>query len=163
MTQQRQNVRPEDVRLHFKNDRVHLRRPGRDQDVPVRAVWARPLSGRGGAVSFLNEKNEEVLMVSDLGELDPESRRIAQQDLARRYLLARIERVTRTDPHYGNRYWEVETDRGPRHFVMREPSKNVLWLTDDHVLIRDTMGCRYEIESLARLDPRSRALALRVL
>jgi hypothetical protein len=67
-----------------------------------------------------------------------------------------VSRVKRIDVQFGTRYWEVDTDRGPRWFALREPGKNVVWLSDDRLVLRDTAGNRYEIADLSALDARSR-------
>ena len=59
--------------------------------------------------------------------------------------------------NYGIRYWHVETNLGERRFALKHAGKNAFWLTDDHLMLRDTLGCRYEIRSFSALDPRSQA------
>ena len=150
------------IRLLRKLDRVFLRSDdGTDQ--PVRLAWARPVSGRGSSIAILDEKKKEIVLLPDLAALDPESRRVAEEELCQRYLMPKIRQVIRTQAHLGTRYWEVETDHGPRHFVVRNPNRDVLWLTDDHLVLRDPLGNRFEIESLAALDARSRTAIERVI
>ena len=124
---------------------------------PVNAVWARPVTGRGREVSLLNEKKEEVLMLQDLSSLDTQSREAVDAALAQRYVIPRITRVVDVLVNSGSYFLSVETDRGPRRFAIRSPRRNIKWVTDDRLLIQDTMGVRYEIESADALDPRSRA------
>jgi hypothetical protein len=121
------------------------------------------VSGRGRQVCFLDEQKREVLMIDSLDGLDPESRRVAEAELERRYLIPKITRVVRTAAHFGSRYWEVETDRGPRRFAMKDPAKNAVWISDDHLILRDTLGNRYEIPSFATLDQWSRSQVAKVL
>ena len=64
------------VHLRRVGDQILLSTKGRDEPVPVRVVWARPVSGRGAEVSFLNEDKQEVLMLRGLDSLDAESRRL---------------------------------------------------------------------------------------
>jgi hypothetical protein len=154
----------ERITLFRKQDRVHARIGESDGDLPVNVVWARPISGRGGPVSILDlRKKKEVALLGSLDDLDPASRRVAAEELEIRYLLPRVTRVRRTSAHFGNRYWEVETDRGPRRFLMKDPNKNAVWVTPDHLVVRDTLGNRYEIPSVSALDDASRAHMDRVL
>jgi hypothetical protein len=131
--------------------------------VAVRPAWTRPVSARGAEVSFLDTDKHEVLMIESLDCLDPESRAIAEAELDKRYLIPRITKVHRTEAHFGNRYWDVETDRGRTRFALREPHRNATWLGDDRVILRDTLGNRYEIHSFCELDAASRAQALKVI
>lgn len=153
----------EKTTLIRKHDRVCLRRGHDDEATPVKIVWARPISGKGQEIAVLDEKKKEVLMVAGLDGLDPDSRKIAEQELERRYLIPKITRVIRAHASFGSRYWDVVTDRGRRRFVMKDPTKNVIWPGGDRVIIRDTLGNRFEIESLAALDDRSRNEADKVL
>ena len=130
---------------------------------PVKLAWARPVAGRGGPLSILDADRREVALLGGLGELDPESRRIAEAELAARYLVPRITRVIKTRAVFGVRYLHVETDRGERRFAFKDATRDVVWLDDDHVMLRDTMGCRYEINPFSGLDPVSLREAHRVL
>jgi len=152
------------VRLIMHNDRVCLDCRDGEEAVPIRAKRALPISGGAdGPVSLLGEDKKELLFLPDPGVLDAESRQMLEFALSESYLLPVIVRVLDAVPHFGNRYWKVETDRGPTDFVLRDPNRNVTHLTDDHMIIRDTMGNRFEIRSLAALDQRSRMYVDRVL
>ncbi len=154
---------PEKIRLQRHADRVLLSRGDSDDWTPVRLVWARPISGRGGEISFLDKNKREVLMLESLDPLDPESRKVAEEELAKRYLVPRITRVIRTMATFGIRYWHVQTDRGERRFALKHASKNTFWLSRDHLVLRDTLGCVYEIRPFSELDQRSRAEVEKVI
>ena len=155
-------LRPEDVRLRWTETGPRLLRDG--IEIVVRVVWARPLTARGVELSIIDDKKREHAFIPTLAALDPEARAVAERALTDSYLIARITRVMHTDIHLGTRYWEVETDRGPRRFAMREPRKNVNWIEPrSRCLIRDTMGNRYEIEKLSALDQESQAEVGKVL
>ncbi len=145
-----------------RQGRLYLRFLDTQQECRVRPVWARPVRGRQAEIALLDEKQKEVVLTS-LEAVDSASRSILEEELTRRYLIPQITRVTRTLVHFGNRYWSVETDRGPRQFHMKEPRKNVVWVSDDHLVLRDTLGNRYEIPSLSTLDARSQSLVERVM
>ena len=153
----------DDVELFHEEDRLFVRLSGEEDATPVRLVWARPLSSRGGEVSLVDEKKREVLMLESLDVLRPESRRVAEEELERRYVLPRVTRVLRTTADFGMRYWHVETTLGERRFALKNASKTVVWLSDEHLVLHDTMGCRYEINPFSALDPRSQAEVEKVL
>jgi hypothetical protein len=50
-----------------------------------------------------------------------------------------------------------------RNFAVKSVNKDVTWITDDHILIRDTLGYRYEIASLSALDEHSQEEVDKVL
>ena len=144
------------IQLLREGDKVLLRFADEEATCPVRLVWARPISARGREVGFLDEKKNEVATVESLDQLDAESRRVAEEELALRYLVPRITRVLRTRANFGVRYWHVVTDRGERRFTLKNASKNATWVGPDHLVLRDTLGCRYEIPALSALDLKSR-------
>lgn len=145
------------IKLFRKSDQIFLLTGNETDARPVKLVWARPVSGQGQEVSLLGDKKKEVLMLLNLDALDPASRKIAEEELGHRYLMPRIVRVLRTHAHVGTRYWHVETNHGPRQFIVRNPNRDVVWVTDDHVVLRDPLGNRFEIPSLIALDAASRA------
>jgi hypothetical protein len=132
-------------------------------ETPVRIAWARPLSGWGQDLVLVDEKKREVAMVRDMAELDEPSRAVVAADLAERYIVSTVRKVHATKTHFGVRYWDVETDRGRRRFAVKDPSQSVLHLTEDRMMVRDTLGNSFAIESFAALDKRSRQLVENVL
>lgn len=150
-------------KLVRKLDKVFIQFLEGGAEKPVRILWARPVSAQGRELSIVDEKKKEIALLKDLSALDPGSRLIAEEELRKRYLTARIRRVLEATAQFGTRSWKVETDRGPRRFVVKNVNKDVTWITEDHILIRDTLGYRYEIESLAALDEDSQAEVDKVL
>jgi hypothetical protein len=151
------------IQLRRQGDQVVLDPGDGKEPKPVKLVWAQPVSRRGGPVSILDAEKNEIAMLPNLDALDPESRQVAEDELLGRYLVARITRVIRARATYGVRYWHVETDRGERRFAIKHTSKNAIWVTDNHLVLRDTLGCRYEINPFSALDRRSRAEVEKVL
>jgi len=145
------------IRLRRKHDQVLLKSGDDTEEKPVKIAWVRPVSGRGQEVSIIESgSNKELVMLESLDCLDASSRQTAEEELERRYLVPRITRITKTDVNFGNRYFEVETDRGHRKFLVKNPNTCVVRVTDDNLLILDVLGNRYEIVSLSELDADSR-------
>ena len=86
-----------------------------------------------------------------------------REELDRRYLTALIGRVTSIRNEFGTSYWDVETDRGQREFVVQNVAENAQWLGDHRLLIVDVDGNRFEIADLTALDKRSLAAVEQVL
>ncbi len=151
-------------KLRRNGDQILYHSGDGDGAVPVRVAWVRPLTGRGGAVTVMHAgKKQEIAMLEGFDHLDAESRQIVADELACRYFLPKITKVLETFATFGNRYWRVETDRGPRRVLMKSPEADATWVTDDRCLLRDALGNCYEIESFAGLDRASRILADKVL
>jgi hypothetical protein len=79
-----------------------------------------------------------------------------QQELRQRYLTAVVTSVDNARQEYGATYWNVQSDRGPREFITQNLQETALWLSDDHLLLLDVDGSRFEIPSVSALDVRSR-------
>jgi hypothetical protein len=123
----------------------------------VKLYQAWPLSHPGRHLSFQDGKGEEIVMVETLDELPAECRPIVEEELRRRYLTARIERIENIRTEFGVTYWQVLTNRGERDFVVQSLTESCVWLSDLHLMIVDVDGNRFEILDRAALDPYSRA------
>ena len=136
---------------------------GGEPPVPVILVWARPISARGREIVLLDEARREIVMLPGPEALDPESRALAAEALEQAYLAPRILRVLHTETVFGTQYWEVETDRGARRLAIKSDNRNAVWIDPDHLVLRDTLGCRYDIQPYSGLDARSRAAIEKVM
>ena len=142
------------LRLTIEDDRSYLK---------VRVVCAAPLSQPDRYICFLDEKNEVICTVEDPIDLDAVSQRIIKEEIEQRYMTAIIKRVDSLRSEFGVSYWEVQTDRGDREFVVRNVSENAQWITDRRLLLLDVDGNRFEISNLEVLDKKSRGLVEMVL
>jgi len=129
----------------------------------ARPVRAAPLTDPNRYISFLDAKNEEICMVNDLAELDDESRQVVEADLAAHYLTATILSIDSARNEFGTSYWDVQTDRGARDFVVQNAAENARWLGPNRLLLLDVDGNRFEVPAIDRLDKRSIGLLRRVL
>ena len=144
------------IKLHREADQL-MATIGDEAPVAIRLVYARPLSAPSGELSIMDIKGKkELAWLDSITELDSDSRALAETELWQSYRIAKVKRITESYVNHGHRYLRVETDRGERYFNLREPGKNVTRLSDDHLILRDSMGNRYEIESIATLDEESR-------
>ena len=150
-------------RLVRDGDQLFLEAADGNGRKAVRVVWARPVTDRGSEVSFMDKDKKEVLRLASLADLDSASRALAEEDLAKRYLIPRILRILRTEAMFGTQYWQVETDKGERRFALKSDNRNAVWIGPDHLILRDTLGCRYEVNPFSALDLRSRQEAEKVL
>ena len=106
----------------------------------------------------LDEEHPEIGMIADVEALDPESRLVVQEELYRRYFVPRILHITRLKEEFGVLNFDVETDRGPREFSVRNPQEHLREIGDERMLVIDIDGCRYEIPDLRQLDRKSAAI-----
>ncbi len=123
----------------------------------VQALRAFPISEAMRFFVLREESGKEIGMIEDPGALDPSSRKALKEELERRYFIPKIVRINRIDESYGMPHWDVQTDRGNRHFEL-QTRQDARRLSAGRVLIRDADGNRYEIPDIRKLDPQSRAL-----
>ncbi len=126
--------------------------------VAVRPIWLRPLTARGKEVSLVDASKHEVLLIPDISILSEEQRTLLVEVLEQRYLIPRVLRIVSLKPRYGLYYWVVETDMGRRDFAMKDPAGAISAAGSLAIILRDTMGNRYEMPNPERLDPKSRSL-----
>ena len=138
-------------RLVIENDRCYL---------SVKALYAAPLSHPNHYISLIDEKGEEICMVPSVDVLEEHTRIVLLKELSRRYCGAIIHRIQSIRSEFGVSYWEVQTDRGEREFVVEENPNQFIWLSDTRLLILDVDGNRFEIPDYTQLDARSAKLMM---
>ena len=134
------------LRLTIDEDRSYIK---------IKIVRAAPLSHPNQYISILDAKNEEVCMIEDLKQLDLDMQEIVEEELDHRYLTSIILRVISVRHEFGTSYWDVETNRGQREFVVQNVAESAQWLGDYRLLIIDVDGNRFEIANLKDLDKKS--------
>ena len=142
------------LRLTIEGDRSYLK---------VKIVRAAPLTQPDKYVCFLDGKDEAICMVDEPLEMGDVNMGIVEEELAQRYLTARVQRVHAIRNEYGVSYWDVDTDRGRREFVAKSVAENAQMLGDHRMMILDVDGNRFEIEDMTALDSRSAKLIDSVL
>jgi len=123
--------------------------------VEVVPAWAAPLTNPDRYLCFLNPKGEEVTMVESLNVLDESSRSAVEFAIAQRYLTSRIERILEARVEFGATYWTVQTNRGVREFVAQSLQENAQWMGENHLLLIDIDGNRFEILDTTVMDAQS--------
>jgi hypothetical protein len=136
---------------------LHVSVDGTDHaDLRPRRVF--PVSGRSPYVSFMNEKAEEVVLLTDPVGLDTESAAALALALARVYHGAIISRVYDITETMGVGLWTVMTDRGYASFEVVDRERHIRLLPNGRYLITDVDGNRFEIPCVFDLDERSQRL-----
>jgi len=121
----------------------------------ARIRLGRPLYHPHAFASIMNEKGKELGLIFRLDHLPPASKKVLSESLVGYDLTCRILRVVSLTHQFGAAFWEVDTNKGRREFVIRGTTEHIRWLTDDRMLITDVNGTRFEIRSLEGLDKKS--------
>ncbi len=118
-------------------------------DVHIRRYF--PWSGPDEYFSIRDADGKELAMLRTLHELDPDSREIAEAELAHKVFNPKITRVVSHKREFGLTTMVAETDRGgvTVQFNSRE---DVRILSSTRGLIRDINGNTLEIPDLTEMD-----------
>lgn len=122
-----------------------------------------PVSDPGRYVSLRDGSGQEIGIVVDPEELEPESRAALAAELTRRYVRPIILAVEEARERFGSVEWSVRTDRGKRRFTTRQIREHCISPAPGRYLLADVDGNVYEIPDLAALDGDSRATLMRYL
>ncbi|MBM3262334.1 MAG: DUF1854 domain-containing protein [candidate division Zixibacteria bacterium] len=150
-----EHVEAGDIRL-FRNPPWRLRMSLTDRSyLKVKIVRAAPLSHPSQYICFLDEKDEVIAMVKEPSDLEKVSHQIVREELDQRYLTAVVLQVHSVKSEFGISYWDVETSRGRREFVIQNVSEAAQWFGETHLMLVDVDGNRFEIPDMTALDKKS--------
>lgn len=126
----------------------------RHGDVDV--LRAFPVSAPNGPVVVVADDGAELAWIDPLSDLDRPLRELLESELSQREFLPAIERIDSVSDGEPTE-WSVLTDRGPRRFSVSHID-DIVYAPDGSVSITDSVGVRYTIHQVSRLDIRSRRL-----
>ena len=134
------------ARLEILNHVCHLR-------VIIRRLM--PLSNPQQYISLAADEDTEIGILINPSELDPDSLKILNEELDKRYFTPKIEKIYRVKEQFGIHEWEVETERGRVTFSVRGLNQNVKQVPPARLFITDVRGNRYDIPDYRELDSQS--------
>jgi hypothetical protein len=125
-------------------------------------VRAAPLTDPDHYICFLDANALEICMLENPAALDSDSRHVLREELDRRYLTSEIQGIHTARREAGACYFDAETSRGRREFVVQETPETMRWLGDHRLLLIDVDGNRFEVHDVRLLDRRSAKLLMAV-
>lgn len=158
-------LEPEQVRISQPPGSSHLRVEILDERTILNAVVRRlfPLSNPESHVSIQDGAGKEVGILRNPNGLDATSLQLVSEALDRRYFTPLVSRIDTLKLDAGMWRFEVQTQRGPAEFYVRnwrdssaeiEPGRWLVWSVD---------GQRFEIPQPDKLDARSVSLLEQLL
>ena len=136
----------ETARLEIQDEACYLR-------VVVRRLM--PLSNPDGYISLAADEDTEIGILVNPSELAPESLKILQEELDKRYFTPTIQKIHRVKEQFGIHEWEVETERGRITFSVRGLNQNIKQVPPARLFVTDVRGNRYDIPDYRELDAQS--------
>lgn len=136
--------------LTVVDDRTYLK---------VRPVRAFPLTEPHEFIGLLDAiSGREIGVIRTLKGLEGQARQLVQAELNKQYFIPKIHKITEAKKEFGTVYWDVETDRGKRQFIMRGIRDSIHEIEPGRYLVVDIDGNRFEVPQLGDLDTRSQNL-----
>ena len=114
-----------------------------------------PLSNPDGYISLAADEDSEIGILVNPSELAPESLKILQEELDKRYFTPTIQKIYRVKEQFGIHEWEVETARGRITFSVRGLNQNIKQVPPARLFVTDVRGNRYDIPDYRELDAES--------
>lgn len=128
----------------------------------VEVVRSFPLTAPQKAISIVDSEGKEALFLATLDDAPAAERKILEDELAHREFFPVISRILNKPTDAEPSEWQVDTDRGVTTFQL-ENGDNVHRLGDGHFTIQDSLGIRYRIPDVKKLDLHSRNVMERFL
>lgn len=127
----------------------------------VRISLLFPITDRNSYIQFTDADENEIGILRSIDQLHQESKAIVVSEINKAYFIPVITRIFEIESQFGADVWNVETEKGMREFEVVGKRRNIRYITNDHVVIKDIDGNRYEIPSVANLEPASRKMLQR--
>jgi len=155
---------PARVRL-WRSETGHLRMDIKDERciLHVKVACAYPLSSPDQHMGFRDAADTDIGMVFNPRELDPESYALVKEELKRRYFVPVITRIYQVKEEFGVGYWDVDTDKGRREFIVRGIRDSIREIGERRLIITDVDNNRFDIPDIEALDARSYRMIEKVL
>ena len=119
-----------------------------------------PRSGSNKYIVLLNDEGEQIAIIRNIDNLDPDSKALVEKVLEEYYMIPRITRFIEMTEKFKIWMWTAETDRGTITFENRNHIASIKPLYDGRVLIKDANDNRYEIPDYRLLDKESQKMLI---
>jgi len=158
-------LEPEQIRASRPLGSAHIRVEILEERTILNAQIKRvfPLSEPLQYLSIQDGAGKEVGVLRRVEGLDQTTRDLFSEQLDRRYFTPRIQRIQTLRQEAGMWRFEVETQRGPAEFFVRNWRDSAHEFGLNRWLIHSVDGGRFEIEDLNALDETSRRLLDQIL
>jgi len=122
-----------------------------------------PLTDPERYISLRDENGQELGILREIASLDEKSRMIVQEELAKRYFMPIIRRVTSVKETGGAIEIEAVTDKGNRTIQLAGRGEAINEIQPGRIILTDVSGNLYEISDYTSMDIRSVRLLNQIL
>lgn len=107
-------------------------------------------------ISVQDKDSEEIGLIRSIDDFDKSQKSLLESELCRKYYTPKIEKILSLKETRGSSFWKCATDAGELSFTVQDTYRSISKIGGDRAYITDACGNRFEIESLAALDKKSR-------
>jgi Domain of unknown function (DUF1854) len=118
----------------------------------VQIARAFPLMMADKWIGLRDGKDNDIGMLETLEGMDANSLRIIQAELERRYFIPQVQKVLSVKEEFGVVTWQVETDKGPKTYLIQDLRGSTQSISANRVLMTDREGNRFEFPDLSQMD-----------
>jgi hypothetical protein len=120
--------------------------------IGVKLIRTFPLTMPDQYISVRSDSDDEITMIANLSLLEDESRKEAEQELQRYYMVPIIERIFSLDRKGSDWDWVVDTSYGRITFRMNEMQESLHPLSLVSWILCDIEGRRFIIANIQEMD-----------
>jgi len=106
-------------------------------------------------ISVQDADKNEIGMIRSLEEFPKETAELLRLELSRKYYAPVLRSILSIRDRYGYAYCTAMTDTGEITFTLRDASRSIVKVEENHAVITDIDGNRYDIPALSELDRKS--------
>ena len=158
-------LEPDQIRFHRDGDTLRMQMMDGPEYARVVLRSCFPVDDSNVLLSVRDattEEQEEIGIIRDWRELRAEDREAVAAEMNLHYFVPVITQVRDIRPEFGFLYWDVDTDKGPLEFTMRDSVAHYAReVSPTRWILIDINEARYEIRDLNALDQRSQRLVAR--
>lgn len=125
-------------------------------DLDIRRAF--PLENDDAFIGFFLPDGTELGLLEDLKQLDPDSRRVLEEELEKIYFRPRITRFDKLIEEHGMLRGQIETTSGPRQIEIRGWRENVRVLSGNRTIVEDVDGNRFLVDDWRTLTKMTREI-----
>lgn len=101
------------------------------------------------------DNESEIGIIEDLERFNLQQQEIVLHELAKRYFMPAITKVTDVSEEFGHTMWKVETTAGKTEFTVDDMSSNVINLGNNRIMLIDVFSNRFLIEDVSKLEDKA--------
>jgi len=111
-----------------------------------------PFSTSDHYISVQDKENNEIGIIENMADFPADVQEIMVSQINLRYFAPVIQSITSVKEDFGYLLWTVETDVGTMVFTSQTSQGMMVQVADNHYLIIDLDGNRFEIPDLRKLS-----------